>query len=38
VQGLVKVVVGARFALRDAAKAQDLVESRESVGKVLLTN
>ena len=38
-QGLVKVVVGARFALRDAAKAQDLVESRQqSVGKVLLIN
>jgi NADPH2:quinone reductase len=35
-QGLVKVVVGARFPLRDAAKAQDFVESRQSVGKVLL--
>lgn len=34
--GTVKVRVGARFPLREAAKAHDLVESRRSVGKVLL--
>jgi len=37
-EGLVKVVVGAQFALWDAAKAKDIVESRQSVGKVLLIN
>jgi len=35
-EGTVKVLVGARFPLRDAAKAHDLIESRKSVGKVLL--
>jgi NADPH2:quinone reductase len=35
-QATVKVMVGARFSLRDAAKAQDFVESRQSVGRVLL--
>jgi hypothetical protein len=33
---VLSVPAGARFALRDAAKALDLVESRQSVGKVLL--
>ena len=35
-KGSVKMVVGARFPLREAAKAQDLVESRQSIGRVLL--
>lgn len=33
----VRIIVGARYALRDAAKAQEHVESRASTGKVLLT-
>ncbi|MDB5071677.1 MAG: qor [Candidatus Eremiobacteraeota bacterium] len=33
----VHVIVGARFALRDAAEAHRLVESRDGHGKVLLT-
>lgn len=36
-EGMVKVTVGARYALRDAAEAQRFVESRKSHGKVLLT-
>jgi NADPH2:quinone reductase len=35
--GAVKILVGARYPLRDAAEAQRHVESRESHGKVLLT-
>lgn len=35
-QGHVKVLLGERFALRNAAEAQRFVESRQSVGKVLL--
>jgi NADPH2:quinone reductase len=35
--GKVHMVIGARFALRDAADAHRLVESRASHGKVLLT-
>ena len=34
--GKVKILLGQRFSLVDAAKAQSLVESRKSVGKVLL--
>jgi NADPH2:quinone reductase len=34
--GAVKVVIGARYAMRDAADAQRHVESRNSYGKVLL--
>jgi NADPH2:quinone reductase len=34
--GAVTPVIGARFALRDAAQAQQLVETRASHGKVLL--
>jgi NADPH:quinone reductase len=36
-QGKVKVHVGARYALRDAAEAHRFVESRASHGKVVLT-
>lgn len=36
-EGLVKVVVGAKYPLRDAAEAHRFVESRASHGKVLLT-
>lgn len=36
-ENTVKVLVGKRFALRDAADAQRYVESRTSHGKVLLT-
>jgi NADPH2:quinone reductase len=36
-EGKVKVVVGARYPLRDAAEAHRFVESRASHGKVLLT-
>jgi NADPH2:quinone reductase len=36
-EGKVHVLVGARFALRDAADAHRLIESRASRGKVLLT-
>lgn len=35
-EGKVKILLGERFKLKDAAKAQALVESRKSVGKVLL--
>jgi NADPH2:quinone reductase len=35
--GAVKILVGARYALREAAEAHRLVESRASHGKVLLT-
>lgn len=35
--GQVRVMVGARFALHDAAQAHELVESRNSHGKVILT-
>ena len=35
--GLVKVIVGARYPLRDAAEAHRYVESRASHGKTLLT-
>ncbi|HKB89745.1 MAG TPA: NADPH:quinone oxidoreductase family protein [Opitutaceae bacterium] len=35
-QGKIKVLIGARFPLKDAAKAHELVESRHSTGKVLL--
>jgi NADPH2:quinone reductase len=35
-EGKVTPVIGHRFALRDAAKAHELVESRKSHGKVLL--
>ncbi len=34
--GDVRLVIGGRFALRDAAAAHQFVEGRESVGKVLL--
>jgi NADPH2:quinone reductase len=34
--GAIAPIIGARFALRDAAQAQTLVESRASYGKVLL--
>jgi NADPH2:quinone reductase len=36
-EGKVKVVVGARYPLRDAAEAHRHVESRASTGKVVLT-
>ena len=36
-EGLVKVIVGAKYPLRDAAQAHKFVESRASHGKVLLT-
>jgi NADPH2:quinone reductase len=36
-EGLVKVIVGAKYPLRDAAEAHKFVESRASHGKVLLT-
>jgi NADPH2:quinone reductase len=36
-EGLVKVIVGARYPLRDAAEAHRHVESRASHGKTLLT-
>jgi NADPH:quinone reductase len=35
--GKVRIAVGKRFALRDAAEAQRFVESRASTGKILLT-
>jgi NADPH2:quinone reductase len=35
-EGKVHITVGKRFALRDAAEAQQFVESRASTGKVLL--
>jgi NADPH2:quinone reductase len=35
-KGLVQIAVGARFPLKEAWKAHDLVESRKSTGKVLL--
>ncbi|HEY8450120.1 MAG TPA: quinone oxidoreductase [Bacillota bacterium] len=35
-QGLVRFVIGARFPLEQAAQAHELVESRQSTGKVLL--
>lgn len=34
--GDVRLVIGGRFAVRDAAAAHQCVEGRESVGKVLL--
>jgi NADPH2:quinone reductase len=34
--GAVRPLIGARYALRDAAQAHTLVESRASHGKVLL--
>ena len=33
----IRIIVGARYTLREAAKAQEHVESRTSTGKVLLT-
>jgi len=36
--GRVKILEGGRFPLRDAAKAQEMVESRASVGRVFLTS
>jgi len=36
-QGKVTPVIGQRFALRDATKAHELVESRKSHGKILLS-
>jgi NADPH:quinone reductase len=35
-EGSLKIQIGKRFALEDAAKAHEWVESRQSVGKVLL--
>ena len=35
--GKVKILEGGRFALKDAGKAQDLVQSRASTGRVFLT-
>jgi NADPH2:quinone reductase len=35
--GRVKILEGGRFPLRDAAKAQELVESRASIGRVFMT-
>lgn len=34
--GRLKIVIGEQFSLQDAAKAHQLIESRQSVGKVLL--
>jgi NADPH2:quinone reductase len=36
-EGLVKVIVGARYPLREAVEAHRHVESRASHGKTLLT-
>ncbi|MFN2460456.1 MAG: zinc-binding alcohol dehydrogenase family protein [Candidatus Velthaea sp.] len=36
-RGAVKPLIGRRFALRDAAAAHELVESRKSIGKTILT-
>jgi NADPH2:quinone reductase len=36
-EGKVKILTGGRFPLRDASKAQQLVESRASTGRVFLT-
>ncbi len=35
-QGRLQMKIGGRFALKDAAQAQEFVESRKSTGKVLL--
>jgi NADPH2:quinone reductase len=35
-EGKVRIIEGGRFPLRDAAKAQELVESRASIGRVFL--
>jgi len=35
-QGKVQLKAGARYPLRDAAAAHELIESRKSCGKILL--
>jgi NADPH2:quinone reductase len=36
-EGRIRMLIGKRFALRDAAKAHQFLESRTSTGKILLT-